>query len=110
MSGPVAALLADGRLHLQHGPIDLIVGAAGAPDEIRRAYAQVTAAFDGVLERLVEELPLLRTPVGAPPTLTLPHSAQWQMPLHAGGGDKLLAEMPSTPSPSMGEGRGGGVP
>ncbi|MCC6467712.1 MAG: UPF0280 family protein [Alphaproteobacteria bacterium] len=66
MTGPVAALLADGRLHLQHGPIDLIIGAVGDEDEVLRAYRQVTAAFDGVLEGLVAELPLLRAPVREP--------------------------------------------
>jgi hypothetical protein len=65
VSGPAAALLPDGRLHLQHGPIDLIVGAAGDADEVRHAYRQIAAAFDGVLEELVAELPLLRAPVGA---------------------------------------------
>jgi len=41
-----AALLPDGRrLHLQHGPIDLIVEAFGARDEIERAYAQAIDAF-----------------------------------------------------------------
>lgn len=64
MTGPVAALLADGRLHLQHGPIDLVIGAAGGAGEVRRAYEQVAAAFDGVLEGLVAELPMLRAPVG----------------------------------------------
>jgi len=33
----VAARLSDGRLHLQHGPIDLIVEAFGAADEVERA-------------------------------------------------------------------------
>lgn len=64
MTGPVAALLADGRLHLQHGPIDLVIGAVGDAGEVRRAYEQVTAAFDGVLEGLAAELPVLRAPVG----------------------------------------------
>ncbi|MCC7049606.1 MAG: UPF0280 family protein [Alphaproteobacteria bacterium] len=94
MTGPAAALLADGRLHLQHGPIDLIIGAVGDADEVRRAYSQVTAAFDGVLEGLAAELPLLKAPIAWPPTLTLPHK---------GGGDRN-----SAPSPSMGEGWGGG--
>jgi len=65
MSTAVAALLPDGRLHLQHGPIDLIVGAVGDADEVRLAYAQIRAAFDGVLEGLVAELAVLRAPVGA---------------------------------------------
>ena len=63
--GPEIRLLPDGRrLHLQHGPIDLIVGAAGAEAEISAAYRQIGAAFQGVLQRLVDELALLRTPVG----------------------------------------------
>ena len=60
MSGPVAAMLPGGRLHLQHGPIDLVVGAHG---NVRRAFAQIEAAFRGVLEGLVGELALLRAPV-----------------------------------------------
>lgn len=60
----VAARLGDGRLHLQHGPIDLIVEAFGAPDEVERAYRQAIARFGDILSRLVEELPILRRPVG----------------------------------------------
>ncbi len=61
-----AAMLPDGRrLHLQHGPIDLIIEAFGAAAEIRAAYAQATAAFADVLPTLVEELPLLRAPLTA---------------------------------------------
>jgi uncharacterized protein len=63
-----AAMLPDGRrLHLQHGPIDLIVEASGARDEVERAYAQAVDAFGDVLSGLVTELPLLRTPLGATP-------------------------------------------
>ena len=65
MNGAVSARLPDGRLHLQHGPIDLIIEARGDRHEVEAAYAQARARFDGVLEALVEELPLLRAPVGA---------------------------------------------
>jgi ApbE superfamily uncharacterized protein (UPF0280 family) len=58
-----ARRLAGNRLHLQDGPIDLVIGAEGEPDEIAAAYAQAAAAFDGLLAALVAELPLLRTPV-----------------------------------------------
>lgn len=58
------ALLPDGRLHLQHGPIDLVIEAFGEAVEVGRAYRQAAAAFDGLLARLVEELDLLRAPVG----------------------------------------------
>jgi len=60
----VAARFDDGRLHLQHGPIDLIVEAFGAPDEVERAYAQATDRFGDILTVLVGELPVLRRPVG----------------------------------------------
>lgn len=56
-----AALMPDGRrLHLQHGPIDLVIEAWGAPDEVMSAYRQAMAAFQTVLPDLVSELPLLR--------------------------------------------------
>jgi ApbE superfamily uncharacterized protein (UPF0280 family) len=66
MSGPVAATTADGsRLHLQHGPIDLIVEAFGDKEDVAEAYRRVWARFQHVLDELVEELPTLRRPVGA---------------------------------------------
>ncbi len=64
MSGAVAARLPDGRLHLQQGPIDLIIEAFGATAEVDRAYAQATERFGDVLPGLVGELPALRQPVG----------------------------------------------
>lgn len=55
-------MLPDGqRLHLQHGPIDLIIGAEGERADVARAYRQADMAFGGLLERLVAELPALRT-------------------------------------------------
>jgi len=61
MSGPVSALLPDGRrLHLQHGPIDLIIEAFGAPAETRLAYHQAISRFETVLDELVAELDILR--------------------------------------------------
>ncbi|MEO1192827.1 MAG: UPF0280 family protein [Pseudomonadota bacterium] len=51
------------RLHLHHGPIDLIVEAFGAQDQIAEAYALAGQRFDGLLEELVAELPALRSPV-----------------------------------------------
>jgi ApbE superfamily uncharacterized protein (UPF0280 family) len=60
-------MLPDGkRLHLHYGPIDLVIGADGAPDEIRIAYAQARARFDDILPVLVTELAMLRRPVAAP--------------------------------------------
>jgi ApbE superfamily uncharacterized protein (UPF0280 family) len=61
--GPTGRLLGDGRLHLQHGPIDLVIAASGPRDEVRLAYRQAWARFQDVLETLAGELPLLRRPV-----------------------------------------------
>ena len=61
----IAARLSDGRLHLQHGPIDLIIEAFGAADEVERAYGQAIERFGDILPILVSELPLLRQPIGA---------------------------------------------
>ncbi len=61
-----AGLLPDGRrLHLQHGPIDLIVEAFGDFAEVHAAYVQAAAGFADVLPTLARELPLLRAPLGA---------------------------------------------
>lgn len=60
----VAARLPDGRLHLQHGPIDLVIEAFGTPDEVERAYGQAVDRFGDILPTLVRELPALRRPVG----------------------------------------------
>ena len=60
---PGRALLADGRLHLQHGPIDLIIEAWGRQAEVEAAYRQAIARFSDVLEVLVQELAMLRTPL-----------------------------------------------
>lgn len=61
--GASAARLADGRLHLQHGPIDLIIEAWGERAEVAAAYHQAIARFDNILEVLVQEMAGLRTPL-----------------------------------------------
>ena len=61
------ALLPDGRLHLQHGPIDCLCRAWGAPEEVRAAYRQAAEAFPAILPALCDELFLLRAPLPAPP-------------------------------------------
>lgn len=59
---PQIALLSDGRrLHLQDGPIDLIVEARGASGEVRAAYEAAAQRFTGLLDELCAELPELRT-------------------------------------------------
>ena len=54
------ARLADGRVHLQHGPIDLVIGVDGPPaardDAIERAWRR----FEPLLAELVAELARLR--------------------------------------------------
>jgi ApbE superfamily uncharacterized protein (UPF0280 family) len=51
MSGPQISWLPDGRrLHMNHGPIDLIVEAWGEADEVRLAYEQAAArGADGLV-------------------------------------------------------------
>jgi uncharacterized protein len=58
---PQIGLLADGkRLHLQDGPIDLIVEAHGGEIGSRAAYCAAARRFTGLLDELCDELPLLR--------------------------------------------------
>jgi ApbE superfamily uncharacterized protein (UPF0280 family) len=60
---PQIAMLADGRrLHLQDGPIDLIVEAWGSEANVRAAYAAAARRFTGLLDTLCEELTELRRP------------------------------------------------
>ena len=107
-AGP-ARILPDGRrLHLQHGPIDLIIEAMGRDGEIRAAYAQATHRFADVLDRLVDELSLLRTPIAAPRPVPAgacarrmidavwPHRAIFVTPMAAVAGavaDEMLAAL-----------------
>ncbi|WP_314945740.1 UPF0280 family protein [Bradyrhizobium cosmicum] len=59
---PQIALLSDGRrLHLQDGPIDLIVEAKGPANAVRAAYEAAARRFTGLLDELCAELPELRT-------------------------------------------------
>lgn len=70
MTGPVASYIdgdASGRLHLQHGPIDLVIGVDGAISleheayYRHHAYALAHRRFKTILEELVAELPLLKS-------------------------------------------------
>ena len=60
-SGAVANWL-DHRLHLQHGPIDLIITAEGDKAEVAAACARAADAFCGLLDLLVDEMTMLRLP------------------------------------------------
>jgi ApbE superfamily uncharacterized protein (UPF0280 family) len=64
VSGAQSARLPDGRLHLQHGPIDLVIEAFGSSEEVMLAYGQASERFGDILETLMRELALLRRPVG----------------------------------------------
>src|ERR1700710_818962 len=60
---PQIGFLADGRrLHLQDGPIDLIVEAWGNEANVRAAYDAAVRRFTGLLDTLCEELTELRKP------------------------------------------------
>jgi ApbE superfamily uncharacterized protein (UPF0280 family) len=61
---PQVGWLKDGqRLHLQDGPIDLIVEAHGSRANLRAAYDAAIGRFTGLLDELCNELPLLRAAV-----------------------------------------------
>jgi ApbE superfamily uncharacterized protein (UPF0280 family) len=58
---PQIALLPDGkRLHLQDGPIDLVIEAKGGGAEVRAAYEAAARRFTGLLDELCAELVELR--------------------------------------------------
>ena len=105
---PVIRRFAHNRLHLQDGPIDLIIEAFGATAEVERAYAQAIDRFGDILPTLARELPTLRRPVGdARPLLhgpvarrmaeaVWPHRAVYITPMAAVAGavaDEMLQAM-----------------
>jgi uncharacterized protein len=60
---PQIALLPDGkRLHLQDGPIDLVIEAKGSDADVRAAYEAAAGRFTGLLDELCTELAGLRQP------------------------------------------------
>jgi len=65
MSGAQVMRLPGGRLHLHHGPIDMIVGATGPGRD--DGFTRAAQRFETLLEELAAELPRLRAPHGAPP-------------------------------------------
>ena len=102
--------LGGGRLHLQHGPIDVVLRAWGAPDAVAAAYEAAVARFRTVLRELVEELPELRKAMDDGPLVEgavakrmvaacLPHRGVFVTPMAAVAGavaDELLAAMTGT--------------
>ena len=69
---PAVQPLAGDRLHLQHGPIDLVLRAWGAASAVREAYDAAIARFQTVLPELVGELAELRKPMAEKPQVEGP--------------------------------------
>ncbi len=79
MEAPQSTMLPDGRrLHLHHGPIDLIVEAFGPAPARAGAYRRAAARFRTVLDELVAELPALRAPARSAPALAGPVARRMQ--------------------------------
>lgn len=108
MTGALAARLPGDRLHLQHGPIDLVISADRNSREA--AFAAAAHRFRTVLEELVSELPHLRraVPSHAPKgsiarrmhRAVTPHAAAVVTPMAAVAGavaDEILAAMRVVP-------------
>ena len=58
---PQVRALQDGRrLHIQDGPVDLIIEAWGTVAAVHAAYAAATSRMTGLLDELCTELPALR--------------------------------------------------
>ena len=108
MSGPSRAMLPGNRLHLQHGPIDLVIEAWGEAREVEKAYEQASQCFEAILPTLVSELSLLRAPLQEPYPLARgpvarrmvaacwPHRKAFITPMAAVAGavaDEMLAAM-----------------
>jgi hypothetical protein len=64
---PTIHKLPGDRLHLHHGPIDIVLKAWGDADQVRAAVRAATRAFPQVLPTLVGELKELRKPVDKSP-------------------------------------------
>jgi ApbE superfamily uncharacterized protein (UPF0280 family) len=72
MGGAVVQRLAGERLHLSHGPIDVVLRCWGTPEPVRAAEAAAAALFPTILPDLVAELPMLRRPMTERPRVAHP--------------------------------------
>lgn len=72
MDPPAIRRLAGGRLHLSHGPIDVVLRAWGVPPAVHAAEAAAAALFPTILPGLVTELAELRRPMAALPRVGHP--------------------------------------
>src|SRR3954453_23926868 len=71
-AGAAMQSLAGDRLHLSHGPIDVVLRAWGAEVEVRCAHEAVVARFKTVLAELAGELDALRRPIADEPRVEGP--------------------------------------
>ena len=69
---PVTQRLASERLHLSHGPIDVVLKAWGSAEAVSGAYAAACRRFPQILPELCDELALLRTPMQDGPRIEGP--------------------------------------
>ncbi|MFL5007609.1 MAG: UPF0280 family protein [Microvirga sp.] len=106
-AGAAMQSLAGDRLHLSHGPIDVVLRAWGAEVEVRRAHEAVVARFKTVLAELAGELDALRRPIADEPRVegpvarrmvaaVRPFAPEFITPMAAVAGsvaDELLAAM-----------------
>ncbi len=60
---PLVQELVGGQLHMQHGPISLVLKAWGKDRQVEAAYRAAASRFEVLLAELVSELPTLRRPV-----------------------------------------------
>ena len=69
MERPTIRALPGERLHLSHGPIDVVLRAFGRPEAVRRAHAAAARRFETILGELVAELGALRWPASERPSV-----------------------------------------
>lgn len=107
MDPPVIQRLKGERLHLSHGPIDVVLRAWGRPEAVRAAEAAAAAVFPGILPGLAGELAELRRPIADGPrachpvarrmvAACAPFAPRFVTPMAAVAGavaDELLAAM-----------------
>ncbi len=110
MDRPTVQRLTGDRLHLSHGPIDVVLRVWGAADAIHAAEAAAVALFPSILPGLAAEIPALRRPMAEAPRVTgpvaqrmvaacLPFAPIFLTPMAAVAGavaDAVLAEMRAT--------------
>ncbi len=107
MQPPVIQRLTNDRLHLSHGPIDVVLRAWGDAQAVRAAESAAIDAFPQILPGLAAELPQLRRPMAESPRVShavalrmvaacAPFAPVFVTPMAAVAGavaDALLAEM-----------------